>query len=463
MPGILDDAVEPSPLMTDDDRLERFFDVLRRETGKSPGHGIRRVARLVRGGTGLATSVLLTSRRGTEAGLSEGDLRHIEAMVTRLGELKGLPMKLGQIFSYLEMDLPEEARRLMSLLQTQAPASPFDVVEAALREDLGPRAEPLLEGLEQPPVSIASIGQVYRGKLPDGTCVAVKVRHPEIAEAIRSDFRAATMGTGFAGVVVPGMGATARDFIEELEARLLEECDYSLEAGRQQLFASIYANHPAVIVPEVFPAWCGPRVLTTRWESGLAFEAFRERASQGERDRAGAALFDFYVGTLYRQGLFHADPHPGNYCFRDDGRVVVFDYGCVRVFEPDVARSFVSLAQAVREDDRDRICSAMRGLGAEPSSNDAAYEHMRKLLRSFFGPMLTEGPRPVDGRIVVNMNQVMRDKLAMARMRLPGRLMFLFRIRFGLYAVLSRLGAVCDWAAMEQRFAQEAGMPGHGG
>ena len=443
-----------------DDRVQLFMESLRGETGRGPGRGLRRVARLLRGGGGLAASVLTSGRRGADAVLSERDLQRIEGMVTRLGELKGLPMKLGQIMSYLELELPEEGRRLLSLLQTQSPATPFERIEETLRQDLGDRAEMLLERLERAPISIASIGQVHRAQLPDGTTVAVKVRHPDIEDAIRADFRAAAAGTGFAGVIIPGMGATARDFVRELEARLLEECDYQLEAERQQLFSALYADHPVVVVPAVHRAWCGPRVLTTTWETGREFDPFRAQASQAERDRAGAALFDFYIGTLYRSGLFHADPHPGNYHFRDDGQVVVFDYGCVRLFEPDVTRAFVALADAVRADDRALTCQALRALGAEPSSNDATYGHLRRLLRSFFAPMLTEGPRRVEGRIVINMSEVMRDKLTLMRLRLPGKLMFLFRIRFGLYAVLSRLGAECDWAAMERGFASSSGLSG---
>jgi hypothetical protein len=130
----------------------------------------------------------------------------------------------------------------------------------------------------------------------------------------------------------------------------------------------------------------------------------------------------------------------------------------VREFEPAVAAAFVALARAVQADDRTGVCEALRDLGAEPSKNDDAYDHLRRLLRSFFGPMLTPGPHRIEGRIVINSRQLMRDKMALARLRLPGRLMFLFRIRFGLFAVLSRLGSVNDWAAMEQDFAEESGL-----
>jgi predicted unusual protein kinase regulating ubiquinone biosynthesis (AarF/ABC1/UbiB family) len=440
-----------------DDRLERFTEQLRTDAGPGPGKGFGRFARLLRGGLGLARSVASASRHPDE-GPTEKDLARIEALVTRLGALKGLPMKMGQIMSYLDVDLPEESRRILGLLQTQSPATAFDRVEAVIREDLGDRADALLAGLDRTPASIASIGQVHRGRLPDGTDVAVKVRHPDIEEAIRSDFRSAKVGMMFAAAIMPGMGATARDFAAEMEARLLEECDYELEATHQERFGALLAGHPVIVVPSVHRAFSGARVLTTTWEAGEDLETFHARATQPERDRAGAALFDLYIGTLYRHGLFHADPHPGNYHFRPDGHVVVFDYGCVREFEPDVAAAFVALAEAVRADDRERIVAALRGLGAEPSAKDSAYEHLRGLLRSFFGPMLVPGPHRIEGRIVIDARQMMKDKLAIARLRLPGRLMFLFRIRFGLFAVLSRLGSVNDWAALEHGFARASGL-----
>lgn len=441
------------------DKTSRFLDRLRSESRQGVGRGLGRMARLVRGGAGLAQTVLARSKQGAESPLSERDLAKLEALVARLGDLKGLPMKFGQIMSYLEIDMPDEARRLFAHLQRQSPGAPFAKVEETIRADLGARADALLSRMERSPVSIASIGQVHRAKLPDGTEVAVKVRHPDMDIAIRSDFRAARMGTNMAGLVMPGMGATARDFVAELEARLLEECDYQLEAKRQRLFASIFAGHPTILVPSVHDEWCGPRVLTTTWQTGRDFEALCAIASQEERNRVGAALFDFYVGTLYRRGLFHADPHPGNYEFCPDGRVVIYDYGCVRVFEPAVARSFAELADAVRADSRARTVSALRGLGAEPSADDAAYAHLRQLLRSFFAPMLRPGAHSIDGRIVVSFKEMTKDKLAIARLRLPGRLVFLFRIRFGLYAVLSRLRAICDWSEMERGFATESPSP----
>src|SRR5262249_56387482 len=122
------------------------------------------------------------------------------------------------------------------------------------------------------------------------TAVAVKVRLPDMAPAIRSDFPAASVATSLAGVALPGIGATARDFVAELEARLLEECDYRLEAERQRLFGSIFAGHPTILVPAVHGEGCGARVPTTTWHAGRGFQALCPTARPEGRHRVGAAL-----------------------------------------------------------------------------------------------------------------------------------------------------------------------------
>jgi predicted unusual protein kinase regulating ubiquinone biosynthesis (AarF/ABC1/UbiB family) len=441
-----------------DKRLARLAAELREASAREvPSRGLGRTARLLRGAAGLAVGTWSARRRAASGELEDADLARIEQLVARLGELKGLPMKIGQVLGYLEADLPAPVQQLLSLLQTQSQPMPFERIESALREALGSRAEALLAKLERSPVSVASIGQVHRGALPDGTPVAVKVRHPDIEQAIRSDFNTATTGLAFAKLIVPAAGTTAKEAVGEARARLLEECDYELEARRQILFGRLHAGHPDIVVPRVCEPWCAAQVLTTSWEDGRLFDRFHPAATQAERDRVGGALFELYIGTLYRGGWFHADPHPGNYAVREDGRLVVFDYGCVRQFDAPTVAAFVQLGHAVREDDAGRIRDALVTLGAEPPRNGRAFAQVRQLLRGFFGPLLIAGTHRIDGRIAAaNGRQLFRDKLAVGRLRLPGKLLFLFRIRFGLFSVLSRLGAARDWSAMERAYAEHA-------
>jgi predicted unusual protein kinase regulating ubiquinone biosynthesis (AarF/ABC1/UbiB family) len=390
---------------------------------------------------------------GRLGGADGFDPKAIERIVLSLGELKGIAMKLGQILSYVDVPLlTPEARELLAVLQRSAQGMPFQVVEATLRAELGARAQTLLATLEREPYAAASIGQVHRARLPDGTPVAVKVLHSGVEAAIRADFRSAQMGKALARLIAPG--AEVAEVIAEARERFLEECDYALERARQQRFAEIYRAHPSIAIPEVYEAWCSPRVLTTRWREGLRLEEFARVADQPARDRAGEALYEFYVGTLYRHGLFNADPHPGNLLFRRDGSMTILDHGCVREFDRATVHGIAALSTAVREDSHAGIMRALQSLEARPPQDDASFGATRGLLRGFFQPTLEGGARPMRGDVTVEARELLAKKRAALRIRLPGRLLFLFRIRFGLYSVLSRVGAILDWRALEERYTR---------
>jgi predicted unusual protein kinase regulating ubiquinone biosynthesis (AarF/ABC1/UbiB family) len=432
------------------DNLERVGELLARLSAES--------------GTQIPTSALGRLRRTataavrTGAGLVVGRLRGhegidaqvIERLVLSMGELKGIAMKMGQILSYMDTSLPPEARELLSILQVRSQPTSFAVIESTLREDFGARADLLLAGLVREPVATASIGQVHRARLPGGVEVAVKVRHPGVEAAIRADFRSASIGKSFARLLAPG--SDVNELVGEAQARFLEECDYSQEAQRQTRFAALYAGHPVLVIPTVHADWCSGRVLTTGWHDGVGVDAFVERATQAEKDLAGRALYEFYLGSLYRHGLFNADPHPGNLLFEGGGRVVVLDHGCVREFDPPTVAALADLSGAVRAGDDGRIRSALQALGVK-KPDGPGFSVTLRLLRGFFEPVLKSGVRPMEAAVSLDVREVTRSKKSMMQLQLPGKLLFLFRIRFGLYAVLARLGAKLDWQAMEAEFS----------
>jgi predicted unusual protein kinase regulating ubiquinone biosynthesis (AarF/ABC1/UbiB family) len=196
-------------------------------------------------------------------------------------------------------------------------------------------------------------------------------------------------------------------------------------------------------------------VLTTGWCAGQGLEDWLgTEPTSAARNQLGEALFRFYIGTLYRHGLFHADPHPGNYGLRDDGRVVIYDFGCVRRFDATTVQAFAALVLAVRDDELSAMADALHALGATP--RPTMNEHLRKLLRGFFSPLLVPGLQRIRLEEGIEARQVIQDKRAIMQLALPGKLLFLFRLRFGLYAVLSRIEAEADWAGLESKWADEA-------
>lgn len=433
------------------DPVELLLESLARQEGAQvPKTALGRLRRTAAAGARVGLGAVAGRLRGGELNLGSLTPEALSKLAESFGELKGVAMKVGQIMSYVDGSLDPQARQLLAVLQAHSQPTPFAEIEKAVRTDLGTRAEALLSRMDRTPVAAASIGQVHRATREDGAPVAVKVRHPGIEEAIRADFKAASIGKVVARAFAPGVNVA--EVIGEAQDRFLEECDYALEARRQQRFADLYAGHALIRIPAVHADWCGPRVLTTSWAEGTGLEGFLASTGPGEaRERASRTLYEFYVGTLYRHGLFNADPHPGNVLFAPDGSATLLDHGCVREFERSLVDAMIRLSRAVRQDDATRIQVALSDLGMpEPDRN---FDVTRSLLRGFYEPLLKAGRHAVVPDRSVSVGDQVALKKKLMKMRLPGKLMFLFRIRFGLYAVLARLGSELDWAALEDELA----------
>jgi ribosomal protein L7/L12 len=280
-----------------------------------------------------------------------------------LGELKGVPMKIGQLLSYVDSSLPEDAQAALSALQTHSRPMPLARALDVIRRQLGPAGDPLVASLAPQPIASASIGQVYRGRLPDGTDAAVKVRYPGIAKAIESDFGPAALASRMAALVYPALRIDR--FVREARARIIDECDYRAEARFQTELAARFTDHPVLSIPAVHAAYSGERVLTTTWVTGLQLDDFLATdPGQDVRDRFGEALIDFYVGSVVRWGVLSGDPHPGNYLFCADGRLAIIDHGCTRTLDAAGDR-LARVTLALEADSPARVNDAIAELGGE--------------------------------------------------------------------------------------------------
>jgi len=431
------------------------------------------MARLLdRAGTALPTSALGRIGRGTLAALRSGrmvmqgakrraagdepelDMEQVTKIIDSVAKLKGVAMKMGQIMSYIDVDMPEELRDALSVLQTHAQPMEWDVVCALVQEELGERGERLLERMETVPISAASIGQVHRATLPDGTVAAVKIQYPEIARAIAADFGPSAVGARLASALY--YQARVGSFLEEAKQRFLEECDYLHEAHCQYRFGEIFADHPILIVPAVHGDYCSRRVLTTTFVEGQNLDGYLAGdPSQEDRDRIGEALFEFYIGSLLRHQIYNCDPHPGNYLFLPDGRVAMLDHGCTRQFEPGFVAKLANLTHAVHVDRRDAIHRALLSLGIVSEGKRYDYELIHGFLRGFFGPMLIDEIRPMDLRESMNWRDALKKDRQLAKFPFPGEFLFLLRIRFGLMSVLSRIRARANWYRLERAYVEE--------
>lgn len=376
---------------------------------------------------------------GEGASVDEAEaVRRAEQLVQQMGSLKGLVMKVGQMASYLPGAMPPAAQKILSELQSSALAMEPDVIAQEIERELGKPPEELFDAFERTPFAAASIGQVHRARL-DGREVVVKVQYPGIEDVIRSDLK--TVGT-LATLSSVGTKVSGSELADELRARLLEECDYRIEARNQRVFARTLREVDGARVPDVVAERSARRVLTSTFAEGRRFGRFVEHATQDERDRAGARVYEGCFRPLFRHGLFNADPHPGNYLFADDSHVTFLDFGCARTFDAGFIDRWKALALCVTDRDRPRFPDRLAALSFASLSDkkfdwDAQWEAMGVLYR----PMRDPEFRFTGAFVRETYDALMFKNPNKMRIGMPPEWLFLNRLQWGIFAILADLGA----------------------
>jgi predicted unusual protein kinase regulating ubiquinone biosynthesis (AarF/ABC1/UbiB family) len=413
-----------------------------------------RLAKLSASTGGRLVSARRAGRRGDDAAVAAAHDRIAGDVLETLGSMKGAAMKLGQMLSYIDLDLPPEAsdslEGRLAALRDAAPASDPAAVEWVLAQDLGVTPEEAFAHWEPEPFAVASVGQVHRARLADGRDVAVKVQHPGVAEAVEADLANAGLLTRLAQRVMPGVDPD--ELLAELDRRVRGELDYQQEAAWQQAFRDRYAGHPFIRIPEVVHALCRPRVLVVEHVEGATFDEVRH-ADQATRDRYGEIIFRFAFGSLYRFGLFNSDAHPGNYVFPGDGTVAFLDFGSSRAYGTALLGHLEQLHAAVGAGDAAELEAAAREAGIL-SDQAELVEQERQLLLAWFRelrePMLSDEPwtytRDYARRVLAtSLDRDSPYQPVLRKLEMPGDYLLLNRIGFGLNSVLGRLEPTANW------------------
>ena len=359
-------------------------------------------------------------------------------LVAKMGRLKGLMMKAGQIASYMPGALPPAARAVLADLQAHSTPMTFARIDEVLAAELGAPGHELFDEIDEAPFAAASIGQVHRA-VHRGVPVAVKVQYPGIEDAVRSDLR---MVGVLARLSMVGSPLDGGALAEELRARLLEECDYVREAEHQQLFAELLGRIPGAHVPAVAIERTSRRVLTTALSSA---RPLAELADQPSRDRAGQIIFRACLQLLWRSCIYNADPHPGNYLVAPDGEVTFLDFGCVRRFEPAMIATWKRLARAVLDGDRAGFSDCYRELGFVGRERKFDWDYQWDAMRYLYQPMLEPGFRYDDAYVTRSFGILMFDNPNRMKLSMPPAWLFLNRLQWGLNSVLAQLRATGPW------------------
>ena len=419
-----------------------------------PTTKVARAARFARTGLSVgANYVKHYAKKAVGAESSTDDLHAANAaeLYGALSEMKGSVLKVAQMLAMEKNMLPTAYADQFAKAQYQTPPLSGPLVVKAFRDAFGQSPFQLFDEFDPMARQAASIGQVHFAR-KNGHDLAVKVQYPGVAASIQSDINLVKP----IALRVMGLSETqVRPYLEEVEARLLEETDYALELRRGQEISARCAALPHLEFPRYYPELSSARVLTMDWLPGRHLKEFLATGpSQTVRDQLGQALWDFYQFQLNELRQVHADPHPGNFLLRDEngGTLGVLDFGCVKDVPADVYRLFTTLLAPETYADEARLRALLLEANVLRANDPAPLQalYMRTLRaslelvgRPFRQPVFDFGDPAYMAALYALGDDLMADP-ELRRQREPrgsAHFIYLNRTYVGLFALLTELKA----------------------
>lgn len=266
-----------------------------------------------------------------------------------LFELEGLLIKLGQILSTRADLLPPSFISQIEDMTDKVPPSDWSEIEEILEKEWGNTLQLNFQSIEKTAIASASIGEVYKGVLRDGTEVAIKVKRPHIDEIVETDFRILKIVFWLVDHLVPipkGL-INFKVLFKEVKQVIERELDYSKELNTILTFKERYKEMAIVHIPSVYPELSTSNVLVMEWVEGVRLtnhEAINQLAVS--RKELAQRLMKVFLPQWMEPGIFHADPHPGNVLVSKEGKIILLDFGMVGELSKKDAGYFQGLIES---------------------------------------------------------------------------------------------------------------------
>jgi ubiquinone biosynthesis protein len=256
-------------------------------------------------------------------------------------------LKLGQVLALRRDLLPDAYINELELLHDQLPALGIDAVRATVEIELGAPLTELFSSFSETPLAAATIAQVHEATLQDGRHVAVKVQRPGLATMISTDIAALTYLVALGESLFPRLRALDLPvLVREFANSLNRETDFSHEADSIRLFRTALTDIPDLWIPDVVNECSGKTVLTLEFSDGERVDLYARRHPE-TMPRAINTLVRVMLQTIFEDGLFHADPHPGNVLVLPDGRISLLDFGMTGELDESMRESLTDLLVAI--------------------------------------------------------------------------------------------------------------------
>jgi predicted unusual protein kinase regulating ubiquinone biosynthesis (AarF/ABC1/UbiB family) len=317
----------------------------------------------------LRTRARLFGRSWRDANLGVTHRNNARRVYATILQLQGLFIKVGQLLSIMANFLPHEFRAELEALQDQVPPRPYAEIAERLESELGDRMAQFAS-LDREPIASASLGQVHIAQLVDGRRVCVKVQHRDIDRIVRLDLKTIRRIMQIIQFFVPVQGLDA--YYHQIRELLTQELDFGLEADNIERIAKNFTGDPTVVFPRPIREVCTRRVLTTTFVEGVKISDVAKLDALGvDKKDVARRIVRLYCQMIFVDGVYHADPHPGNVLAQAGGGIVLLDFGAVAELSPQMREGIPEFLEGVLRRDTDRLVKSMRKMGFISRTTDA--------------------------------------------------------------------------------------------
>ncbi len=345
--------------------------------------------------------------------------RHLREMLDELGPTF---VKFGQLLSTRPDVVPPDIIAELRGLQDDVRPFPYEDVERTVDEELGQPIERLFLEFDPQPLAAASIGQVHRATLPNGRRVVVKVQRPNAPRQIEADLVLMYQAARLAKERIRALDfIDANELVDEFARSIRQELDYRLEARNADAFHKDFAGHPHVAVPRVYWTYTRSRVLTLEYLDGvqladLEFDAW----SLEQRRHLAYRIAETWMTMIFRNGFFHADPHPANILVLSPERIGLVDFGLTGKLSDDDMSKLTRLFIDAASENVELLPKRLADLGVRyPKEREEEFvAALRDLYYRYYGASLSE----------IDPIQVIREAFGLIysmNLRLPTRFVML--------------------------------------
>lgn len=302
-------------------------------------------------------------------------------IVAALLELKGLYIKIGQTLSVMGNFLPQKFADGFESLQDAVPPHPYDEVRARFLKDFGKPPEEMFAHIEEAPLASASLGQVHIATSKTGEKLAVKVQYPDIEDITREDLKTIRNIFRLVNFLVPQYRLTT--IYEECAKIILTELDYHNEAHNIEKIRVNFTADPRFIFPVVHKELSSAKVLTLGFIEGAKVTNLNALKEYGvDRTKLATDLIHFYCKQIFVDGVYHADPHPGNILILPDGKIAMIDFGAVAGVSEPMKKGLTLFVEGIIKRDARLMSQAIKMMGFVTKAD--ADETLDKVVEYFY-------------------------------------------------------------------------------